>query len=144
MATVPATKFKAQCLELMDRVAEGRKTYVITKRGKPVAKLVPVDPPRKKSIFGCMADQTEFIGDIEKPLWTDAQWKQFARDRSAQREAWEREWQTHGTISGKKTVGQPPHLAKAQASGHQRREGRRRAAGRGGQRRSASSRTRRS
>jgi len=143
MATVPATKFKAQCLELMDRVAEGRKTYVITKRGRPVAKLVPVDRPRKKSIFGCMADQTEFIGDIEKPLWTDAQWKQFERDRSAQLEAWEREWQTHGTISGKKTVGQPPHLAKAQASGNRRREGRPRAAGRRRQRRSASSRNHR-
>jgi prevent-host-death family protein len=67
VATVPATKFKAQCLELMDRVAEGRETYVITKRGKPVAKLVPVDRPRKKSIFGCMADQTEIVGDIESP-----------------------------------------------------------------------------
>jgi prevent-host-death family protein len=144
MATVPATKFKAQCLELMDRVAEGRKTYVITKRGKPVAKLVPVDPPRKKSIFGCMADQTEFIGDIEKPLWTDAQWKQFERDRTAQREAWEREWQTHGTISGKKTVGQPPHLAKAHASGQERRKRRPGASYRRGQRRSASSRSRRS
>jgi prevent-host-death family protein len=144
--TVPATKFKAQCLELMDRVAEGRKTYVITKRGKPVAKLVPADPPRKTSIFGCMADRTEFIGDIEKPLWTDEQWKQFERDRIAQREAWEREWQTYGTISGKKTVGQPPHLAKAQAIRGQRREQRAGAGGRRGRRRSArtSSRSRRS
>jgi prevent-host-death family protein len=42
-ATVPATEFKAKCLELMDRVAEGRETYVITKRGRPVAKLVTAD-----------------------------------------------------------------------------------------------------
>lgn len=133
MATVPATKFKAQCLELMDRVAEGRETYVITKRGKPVAKLVPADPPRKKSIFGCMADQTEFVGDIEKPLWTDEQWKQSERDRTAQWDAWEREWKTHGTISGKRTVGQPRHLAKAQAGRRRRRE-----------QRSAASRSRRS
>ena len=112
MATVPATKFKAQCLELMDRVAEGRETYVITKRGKPVAKLVPVDRPRKKSIFGCMADQTEIVGDIEKPLWTDAQWSQFERERAEQWRAAEREWRRYGTISGKKSVGQPKHLAK--------------------------------
>jgi prevent-host-death family protein len=65
MPTVPATEFKAKCLELMDRVAERRATYVITKRGRPVAKLVPADPPRKKTIFGCMADQTTFVGDIE-------------------------------------------------------------------------------
>jgi prevent-host-death family protein len=112
MATVPATKFKAQCLELMDRVAEGRETYVITKRGKPVAKLVPVDRPRRKSIFGCMADQTEIVGDIEKPLWTDAQWRQFERERAEQWRAAEREWRRYGTTSGKKSVGQPKHLAK--------------------------------
>ncbi len=122
MATVPATKFKAQCLALMDRVAEGRETYVITKRGKPVARLVPVARPRKKSIFGCMTDQTEIVGDIEKPLWTDAQWRQFERERAEQWHAAEREWRRYGTISGKKSVGQPKHLAKL------RRRGRRGAA----------------
>jgi prevent-host-death family protein len=117
---VPATKFKAQCLALMDRVAERRETYVITKRGKPVAKLVPADPPAARSIFGCMADQTEIVGDIEKPLWTDEQWKQFERERAAQRKAWDREWRTYGTISGKKTVGQPPHLMKKKAGSARR------------------------
>jgi prevent-host-death family protein len=117
LATVPATKFKAQCLELMDRVAEERRTYVITKRGKPVAKLVPADPPHKKSIFGCMADQTEIVGDIEKPLWTDAEWKQFERERAEQWRAAEREWRKYGTISGKKTVGQPKHLEKPRRRG---------------------------
>ena len=115
MATVAATKFKAQCLELMDRVAEGRKTYVITKRGRPVAKLVPVDRPRKKSIFGCMVDRMEIVGDLDKPLFTDEQWKQFAADRSEQWRAAEREWRMHGTISGKKSVGQPPQLARRKA-----------------------------
>jgi prevent-host-death family protein len=121
MATVPATKFKAQCLELMDRVAEGRRSYVITKRGKPVAKLVPVDAPRG-TIFGCMADRTEFVGDIGKSPRTDEQWDQLAAERRARRQAWEREWQTHGTITGKKTVGQPPHLERAR-SGRRRRAG---------------------
>lgn len=111
MATVPATKFKAQCLELMDRVAERRTSYVITKRGKPVAKLVPADTPRKKSIFGCMADQMEIIGDLDKPRWTDDQWRRFEAERAAQRRAWDREWRMFGTIAGKRTVGQPPHLA---------------------------------
>jgi prevent-host-death family protein len=108
---VPATRFKAQCLELMDRVAERRATYVITKRGKPVAKLVPADPPERKSVFGCMADQTEFVGDLDRPPWSEAEWRRFDRERQAQADAWEREWRTYGTISGKKTVGQPPGLA---------------------------------
>jgi len=82
MATVPATEFKAKCLELMDRVAQRRETYVITKRGKPVAKLVPADPPTTRHIFGCMVDQTEFVGDIEKPLYADKAWQQFAARRA--------------------------------------------------------------
>jgi prevent-host-death family protein len=112
MHTVAATEFKARCLELMDRVAEGRETYVITKRGKPVAKLVPTDPPRKRSVFGCMADQTLFVGDLDRPLWTDEQWKELEHGRAEQWRAWDREWRTYGTISGKKTVGQPPHLTR--------------------------------
>jgi prevent-host-death family protein len=115
MGTVAATEFKAKCLELMDRVAEGRETYVITKRGKPVAKLVRADPPRKKSVFGCMAGEMEIVGDLDKPRWTEEQWKQLERERSEQWKAWDREWRTHGTISGKKTVGQPPHLTKKSA-----------------------------
>jgi len=40
---VPAASFKANCLRLMDEVARKRTPIVITKRGKPVAKLVPID-----------------------------------------------------------------------------------------------------
>ena len=47
--TVAAAEFKATCLELMDRVRETGIEYVVTKHGKPVAKLVPIsvhDEPR--------------------------------------------------------------------------------------------------
>lgn len=115
MANVPATEFKAKCLELMDRVAERRETYVITKRGKPVAKLVPADRPRKKSIFGCMADETTFVGDVGRPAYSDDEWKQFERQRLAQAKAWDHEWQRYGTISGKQTLGRPPRLTKRKA-----------------------------
>ena len=40
MKEIPAAKFKEQCLSLLDRVGEER--IVITKRGKPVAKLIPI------------------------------------------------------------------------------------------------------
>ena len=42
-ATVGAAEFKARCLELIDRVKESRTEYVITRHGRPVAKLVPID-----------------------------------------------------------------------------------------------------
>jgi prevent-host-death family protein len=45
MRTIPAGRFKAQCLKLLDEVAETGETIVVTKRGKPVAKLEPVEEP---------------------------------------------------------------------------------------------------
>jgi prevent-host-death family protein len=51
---VAAGEFKARCLELMDRVRERGEEYVITKHGKPVAKLVPFREPEQKAFLGCM------------------------------------------------------------------------------------------
>lgn len=53
---IPATVFKATCLALLDRVADRRESFVITKRGKAVAKLVPLSAnekeKRRKSLIG--------------------------------------------------------------------------------------------
>jgi prevent-host-death family protein len=52
---LPAAEFKAKCLKLMDRVRETGAEYVITKHGKPVAKLVPYTEPKpKRSVLGLM------------------------------------------------------------------------------------------
>ncbi len=40
---IKASQFKATCLALLDEVAESRREIVVTKHGRPVAKLVPVD-----------------------------------------------------------------------------------------------------
>ena len=77
--TVPAGKFKAECLAMMDVVAEGAVEYVITKRGKPVARLVPIEPVQKrKSTFGCMKGTIEILGDIIAPI--DVKWKAMESD----------------------------------------------------------------
>lgn len=120
MATVPATEFKAKCLELMDRVAERRETFVITKRGKAVAKLVPADLPKRKSILGYMVGRMEIVGDLDKPLWTEEQWKGFERERAKQAKAWEEEWRSHGTIAGKRSSGSPPTPARRRAGAKKR------------------------
>jgi len=39
---IPAGEFKAKCLKLLDEVQKQRRQIVITKRGKPVARLVPL------------------------------------------------------------------------------------------------------
>ena len=42
MKTIAAGKFKAQCLALLDEVAREHETIIVTKRGKPVAKITAV------------------------------------------------------------------------------------------------------
>lgn len=64
---IPAGEFKAKCLQLMDQVARSREPIVITKRGKPVAKLVPPDKPEPRApLFGYMAGTADIRGDIVK------------------------------------------------------------------------------
>jgi prevent-host-death family protein len=53
MKEISAAAFKAQCLSLMEDVRSTRRPLVITKRGKPVAKLVPID-----GVF-------EVVGDLD-------------------------------------------------------------------------------
>lgn len=68
---MPASQFKANCLRLMDEVARLRTAIVITKRGKPVAKLMPIDD-KPIDIFGRMAGTIRILGDIISPL--DEEW----------------------------------------------------------------------
>jgi len=65
---VNATEFKAKCLKLMDQVQKTHEPVVITKRGKPVAKLVPLEPEEPQSWFGYMADTIKITGDILSPI----------------------------------------------------------------------------
>lgn len=49
-----AAEFKARCLDLMDRVRETGVEYVVTKHGRPVAKLVPYAASTRQPLFGSM------------------------------------------------------------------------------------------
>ncbi len=68
MMNMPAGQFKAKCLKLMDHVQQTHGTIVITKFGKPVAKLVPVEAEPKKAIFGFLKDSVVIKGNIIAPL----------------------------------------------------------------------------
>ena len=51
---VGAAEFKARCLELVDHVKEARAEYIVTRHGKPVARLVPVEADAPASPLGAM------------------------------------------------------------------------------------------
>jgi len=69
--TMKASEFKAKCLEVMDTVARTGDSVILTKRGKPVAKICPMESP-PSSIFGCMKGRIEILGDIISPI--DVEW----------------------------------------------------------------------
>jgi prevent-host-death family protein len=71
--TVKASEFKAKCLQLMDEVAASGETVIITKHGKPVAKLSQVVAQPPKSIFGALKGMGRITGDIVSPL--DVEWE---------------------------------------------------------------------
>lgn len=69
--SMKASEFKAKCLEVMDDVARTGDSVVVTKRGKPVAKLCPIAPPLSP-LWGCMKGRIEILGDIISPI--DVEW----------------------------------------------------------------------
>lgn len=69
MRTIAAGKFKDLCLRTLDEVARTKSTVVITKRGRPVAKLVPCGPaPDARGLAGSVLKE---VGD---PFATSARW----------------------------------------------------------------------
>ncbi len=62
--SVNAAEFKSKCLKLIDQVAATHEPLVITKRGKPMAKLVPIERETPISLFGYMKNTGQILGDI--------------------------------------------------------------------------------
>ncbi len=62
--SMPAGEFKAKCLEVLDRVAREGSAYVVTKRGRPVAKVVPIEAANPRSVRGSV----KYLADIIEPL----------------------------------------------------------------------------
>lgn len=69
MNEITATSFKARCLALLDEVAESGSELVITKRGKPVAQVVPID--EDASLLGSVK---QLVGDDELVEPLDVEW----------------------------------------------------------------------
>ena len=70
--TIGAGEFKAKCLKLLDEVAETRKPLIVTKPGKPVAKVVPI-PQAHVQLRGALRGSVLWEGDIISPL--DVEWE---------------------------------------------------------------------
>jgi prevent-host-death family protein len=65
----PAGEFKARCLSLLDQVSRTRQPLIVTKRGKPVAKVIPTETKAPRKLLGSV----KFHGNIVDPILDE--WK---------------------------------------------------------------------
>ena len=76
MDEMSVSKFKATCLAVLKRVQKTRKPIRITKFGKPIATVVPLDEDAtNKSWLGSMAGTAEIVGDIVSPAVDEQDWE---------------------------------------------------------------------
>ena len=71
--TIAAGSFKSKSLAVMDEVHAKCETVIITKHGKPVAKLVPVNA-EKDQIYDFLAGKGVIVGDLIAPALSPEEW----------------------------------------------------------------------
>jgi prevent-host-death family protein len=66
---IAISEFKAKCLSLLEEVSKTRTPLRVTRRGKPIADVVPASADMaERSWIGSMSDSIEIIGDIVSPV----------------------------------------------------------------------------
>ena len=72
MITIPAGKFKAQCLAILDNVASSHEPIIVTKYGKPVVQVIPYSSSKGTS-KNPLKNSILFEKNIIDPI--DVQWE---------------------------------------------------------------------
>ena len=67
MKEVTISEFKAHCFALIREVEKTGNPFRITRRGKPLAEIIPVTQPGKRKL-GMLAGTVEILGDIVSPI----------------------------------------------------------------------------
>ena len=75
MKQIAISEFKAKCLAILDQVQKTKRPVRITRRGKPIAEVVPPSPESRKEIFGFMKGKMEIVGDITSPASDPDDWE---------------------------------------------------------------------
>ncbi|MBK8101411.1 MAG: type II toxin-antitoxin system prevent-host-death family antitoxin [Planctomycetes bacterium] len=64
--TIAAGKFKARCLALLDEVAATHQPVIITKRGRPVARVLPIENAKPPSLLGSILEEHDLLSPIDE------------------------------------------------------------------------------
>ena len=73
---IKAADFRSKCFKIMDRVKTTHMEVIITKRGKPIAKLIPIVPKSQKDpLLGALAGLGKTVGDLTEPIADHHDWE---------------------------------------------------------------------
>ena len=76
MDRVPISKFKATCLALLKRVKQTGRPILVTRRGEPIAQILPPPTPeRPKAWLGSFRGTGRILGDILSPAALEEEWE---------------------------------------------------------------------
>ncbi|MGH9465624.1 MAG: type II toxin-antitoxin system Phd/YefM family antitoxin [Thermoanaerobaculia bacterium] len=81
MPSINASEFKAKCLGLLDEVARTGESLTILKRGRPLARLVPVQVESTGWPQEDLVGTVEILGDVVSPVLPANAWEAVARRR---------------------------------------------------------------
>jgi len=73
---VTISKFKATCLSLLDKVKRTGKPILVTRKGEPIAQVLPPPlPEMPKSWLGSFQSTGKIVGDITSPSLDECEWE---------------------------------------------------------------------
>jgi len=73
---INAVQFRANCFKILDEVKQSHLEVIITKRGKPIAKVVHIDQDDSKDpLLGALEGAGRTVGDLTEPVITHTEWE---------------------------------------------------------------------
>jgi len=75
MKEVAISEFKAKCLALLDQVQKTKKPILVTRRGRPVAEVIPPKPAESRDWIGSMKGKSKILGDTISPATDESEWE---------------------------------------------------------------------
>ena len=73
---INAAEFRTKCFKILDQVMTTHREIIITKRGKPIAKIVHIDQPSKKDpMLGALSGTGRTMGDLTQPVSDSNDWE---------------------------------------------------------------------
>jgi prevent-host-death family protein len=77
--TISISQFKATCLSVLEQVRRTGRPMLVTKRGIPIAEVIPPRPASHRAAWmGCMRGAVSIAGDTVAPAGLDADWDALA------------------------------------------------------------------